>query len=647
MNTMRDEQAQGQEPDREQERLDFLREKARSLPTKPGVYLFKDAGGTVIYVGKAVSLRDRVRSYFQRQGRFVSPKVKALVENIRDLEFIVTDSEVEALILESNLIKKESPWYNIRLKDDKAYPYLKVTAEPFPRVMVVRRPGRDGRYFGPYTNARAMRDTLQFLRKLFPVRTCSLDLSGELNYRPCLLYHIGRCGAPCAGLQTREEYDKLIDEVCLFLEGRQQRLIPELRAKMEAAAQKLQFEQAARLRDQIQALEKVVERQKVVSTTMIDQDVIGMARSGDNVCVQIFFIRDGKLTGRDHFFLDAAEHDSDEEALAAFLKQYYSEAGFVPKEILLPIKPEDEAVLVDWLSEVKGSKVALRVPQKGEKRRLVEMVAQNASLVLGESESKRSRRLERIEGGLAELQEALGLDRPPRRIEAFDISNIQGTNSVASMVVLIDGMPANKEYRRFRIRDIQGPNDFASMHQVIRRRFEHGLKERNSLADLPEAERAEAQRKVKFAEFPDLVVIDGGKGQLSAARDAMRELNVEEIPTIGLAKRLEEIFLEDASDPIILDKDSPALHLLQQVRDEAHRFALTYHRGLRSKEQSRSVLDAIEGVGPKRKKSLLKAFGSVSAIQRATLEEIKAVPGIPEDVAERIYQFISRETGAP
>jgi len=616
-------------------------EKAKALPTKPGVYLFKDAEGKVIYVGKAVSLRDRVRSYFQRQGRFVSPKVKALVENIHDLEFIVTDSEVEALILESNLIKKESPWYNVRLKDDKAYPYLKVTAEPFPRVTVVRRQGRDGRYFGPYTNTRAVRDTLQFLRKLFPIRTCSLDLSGDLDYRPCLLYHIGRCGAPCAGLQSREEYDKLIDEVCLFLEGRQHRLIPELKAKMERAAEKLQFEQAARLRDQMLALEKVVERQKVVSTTMLDQDVIGMASAGETVCVQVFFIRDGKLTGREHFFLDVAEHAPDDEALAAFLKQYYADASFVPKEILMPTQPEDEALLADWLSERRGSKVSLRVPQRGEKRRLVEMVAHNAALVLGEREAKRSRRLERVEEGLAQLQEAFGLERLPRRIEAYDISNTQGSNMVASMVVLIDGVPANKEYRRFRIRDLEGPNDFAAMHQVISRRFTNGLKERNSLADLSEEEREAAKGKAKFADFPDLVLIDGGKGQLSAARDAMRELNLEDIPTIGLAKRLEEIFLEDAPDPMLLDKDSEALQLLQQIRDEAHRFALTYHRSLRSKEQSRSVLDSIEGVGPKRKKSLLKRFGSVKGIREATLEELKSVPGMPEEVAERIYQFMT------
>ena len=617
-----------------------LLEKVRALPTKPGVYLFHNSAGKVIYVGKAVSLRDRVRSYFQQHGRFTSPKVKAMVEHIADLEYIVTDSEMEALILEATLIKEKEPRYNVRLKDDKAYPYLKVMDERFPRVMVVRRPGKGGRVFGPYANPRAVRETMAFLRKLFPVRTCNLDLSGELNYRPCLLYHIGRCGAPCAGLQSEDEYNKLIDEVCLFLEGRHHRLIPDLRRKMEEAAQRLEFERAARLRDQLQALERVVERQKVVSTGGEDQDVIGLARSGGAGCVQVFFIRDGKLTGRDHFFLTALDDTSDEEALTAFLKQYYSDAAFVPKEILLSHPVEDEELFAQWLSERRGGKVSLRVPQRGEKKRLVEMVIQNAELVLGEREADEHRRTEKIERGLAELREVLGLARLPRRIEAYDISNIQGTEAVASMVVLIDGVPTPSEYRRFKIRDIEGPNDFAMMHQAVTRRFLRGLKEREELAALSEAERAAQVGKAKFADLPDLVVIDGGKGQLGAARDAMRSLNLEEIPTIGLAKRLEEIFQEDEPDPILLDRSSPALHLLQQIRDEAHRFALTYHRKLRGKGQSRSVLDSIEGVGPKRKKQLLRHFGSLKRLREASLEEIKAVPGIPGDVAERIYQEV-------
>ncbi len=619
---------------------DKVRTALQSLPTRPGVYMFKNAEGEVIYVGKAVSLRSRVRSYFQRQGRFVSPKVKALVEHIADLEYIVTDSEVEALILECNLIKEKEPWYNVRLKDDKSFPYLKVTDEKFPRVLFVRRPSKDGRNFGPYTNVRSVRETMKFLRKLFPVRTCSLDLSGELNYRPCLLYHIGRCGAPCAGLQSEEEYDRLIDEVTLFLEGRQQRLIPELRAKMEAAAQNLEFERAARLRDQIQALESVVERQKVVNEGGLDQDVIGMAREGDAICVQIFFVRDGKLTGRDHFFLEGGAETSDQEALTAFVKQYYSESTFVPKEVLLPEELEEMGVLAEWLSGLRGNKVTLRVPLRGEKRRLVEMVTKNAALVLGESEAKRSRHMERIDEGLALLQETFGLERPPRRIEAYDISNTQGSDAVGSMVVLIDGEPANAEYRQFKIRGIEGPNDFAMMHQVITRRFMRGLKEQEDLAALPANERSAQESKARFADFPDLVIIDGGKGQLGAARDALRELNLEEIPTAGLAKRLEEIFIEDVGEPILLDERSPALHLLQQIRDEAHRFALNYHRKLRTKRQSRSVLDEIEGVGPKRKKSLVKHLGSVSRVREASLEELKGVPGIPADVAERIFHHL-------
>jgi excinuclease ABC, C subunit len=623
----------GQEP---------VREKVRTLPTKPGVYLFKNERGDVIYVGKAVSLRDRVRSYFQQQGRFTSPKVKAMVANIADVEYIVTDSEVEALILEATLIKEKAPRYNVRLKDDKAYPYLKVTDERFPRVVVVRRPGKDGRYFGPYANPRAVRETMAFLRKLFPVRTCNLDLSGELSYKPCLLYHIGRCGAPCAGLQTEEEYNKLIEEVCLFLEGRHQRLIPDLRRKMEEAAARLEFEKAARLRDQMLALERVVERQKVVSTGGEDQDVIGLARAGDMGCVQVFFIRDGKLTGRDHFFLTSLDDTGDDEALAAFIKQYYSNATFVPKEILLSHAPEEAEVLMEWLSGRRGSKVTLRVPQRGEKRRLVEMVTENAALVLAERESEQSRRLARVEQGLTELKELLGLPTLPRRIEAFDISNTQGAEPVASMVVLIDGEPATSEYRRFRIRDIQGPNDFEMMRQAVTRRFARGLQEREELQAMSPEERKSQGGKAKFAEFPDLLVIDGGKGQLGAARDALRDLGLEEIPTISLAERLEEIFQEDDPDPLLLDRSSPALHLLQLVRDEAHRFALNYHRSLRGKRQSRSALDGIEGVGPKRKKILLRHFGSVKRLREASLEEIRAVPGIPADVAERIYQEVRK-----
>lgn len=625
--------------------LERLQETVRGLPTRPGVYLFKNKDGEVIYVGKAVSLRDRVRSYFQRHGRFVSPKVKAMMEHVADLEFIVTDSEVEALILECTLIKEREPWYNVRLKDDKSFPYLQITNERFPRVVVVRRPSpKDGRIFGPYTDARAVRETLKFLRKLFPVRTCSLDLSGDLDFRPCLLYHIGRCGAPCAGLQTEEEYARLVEEVALFLEGRHQRLIPELKAKMEDAAQHLEFERAARLRDQMHALEKIVERQKVVNEDGNDQDVIGMARQDDAICAQIFFIRDGKLTGRDHFFLEGGADTPDEEVLSAFVEQYYADATFIPKEILMPHEVHDAEVLSEWLTGRRGSKVYLRVPQRGEKRRLVEMVAQNAALVLGESQAKRSRRMERVEEGLVILQELFGLEAPPRRIEAFDISNTQGTDAVGSMVVLIDGEPANSEYRQFRIRSVQGPDDFSMMKEVVSRRFMRGLQEREDLAALDPAQRRVQAKKARFAQFPDLVLIDGGKGQLGAARDALRELNLEDIPTASLAERLEEIFMEESGESIRLDPNSPALHLLQQVRDEAHRFALNYHRKLRTQRQHRSVLDEIEGVGPKRKKMLLKHFGSVRGVREATLDELKAVPGLPAEVAERIFREMGRST---
>lgn len=619
-------------------------DKLQTLPSKPGVYLFENDKSEVIYVGKAISLRERVRSYFQKLGSTVSPKVKVMVEHISDLEYIVTDSEIEALILEATLIKEKKPWYNVRLKDDKAYPYLKVTDEPFPRVMVVRKPGKGGRTFGPYTNPRAVRETMDFLRKLFPLRTCSLDLSGELNYRPCLLYHIGRCGAPCAGYQTEDEYGTLVDEVALFLEGRHNRLIPELKKKMQAAAAELQFEKAARLRDQMYALSRVVERQKVVSTKGGDEDVVGFSRLEESACVQVFFVRDGQLSGRDHFFLDVPPETTDEELLSSFLKQYYTDAVFVPAQVLLSRDIEEHDVLAEWLTTKRGTKVTVRAPKRGEKKRLVDMVTKNAELVLGEREATRSRRLERVEGALAELQEILGLPHPPKRIEAFDISNIQGREAVGSMVVFTDGVPNNAEYRQFKIRDIDGADDYAMLRQVVTRRFLRGQKEQQTLADMSPEDRKTAAEKAKFVELPDLVVIDGGKGQLSTARDALRELDLEHIPTIGLAERLEEVFVEESGDPLILDKKSFALYLLQQVRDEAHRFALNYHRKLRHQGQSRSVLDDIQGVGPKRKRELLRTFGSVKALREASLDQIKkAVPGLPANVAERIFYEVRED----
>lgn len=614
-----------------------LKEKLKLIPDKPGVYMMKNKAGEIIYVGKAVSLRSRVRSYFQK-GDSVPPKVRILSEHIADIEYIVTANEVEALILESNLIKEKTPKYNVRLKDDKHYPYLKVTDEPFPRVIVVRRREKGGRIFGPYTDAHAVRTTMNFLRKLFPIRTCNLDLSGQLNYRPCLLYHIGRCGAPCAGLQSQEEYNRLIEEVCLFLEGRHEKLIPSLRAKMEAAAEALEFEKAAKLRDQMRALEQMVERQKIISSGHDDQDVIGVAREGTAVCVQVFFIRSGKLVGREHFFLDTTAAEDLDELLTAFVQQYYDKASFIPRCVLLPAAIDEAEIIENWLSERRGSRVRLHVPQRGEKRRLVEMAEENARLVLHTELAKASRRQEANQAGLEELQQVLGLTDLPHRIECYDISNLHGQEAVGAMVVVEDGVPNPNEYRRFKIRTVEGANDYAMMQEVIRRRFTRGLREREELAAMPADEQEKARGQLRFAIFPDLILVDGGRGQLNAVRDALRDLDLESIPTAGLAERLEEIYVEDDPEPIRLSADAPGLHILQRVRDEAHRFALNYHRHLRDRKTTRSALDDIPGIGPKRKRALLRKFGSVKGVREASLEELLTVPGITRELAERLHE---------
>ncbi|NLV91841.1 MAG: excinuclease ABC subunit UvrC [Firmicutes bacterium] len=618
-----------------------LEKKLKLLPTKPGVYLMKNAAGEIIYVGKAVSLRNRVRSYFQ-SSRNHSPKVRAMVENIADFEYIVTDSEVEALILEFNLIQQHSPWYNVRLKDDKRYPYLKVTLnETFPRVIIARQRKDDGaRYFGPYTSAKAVRDTMKFLRRVFPIRTCNKDIQPGSQERPCLNYHIGRCLGPCAGKVTPEEYREVIDQVILFLEGKQENLVQDLEKRMEQAARELRFEAAAKLRDQVKAIHQVMERQKIVTDLKVDQDVLGLSTVADLACVQVFFVRGGKLIGREPFFLHIAPDDTPGEILGGFIQQYYSRAADLPKELLLPAEVPDANIYEEWLSALKGSRVYLRVPQRGEKRRLVEMVEENADLVMKEHRARAEGRRRERERAMTELQEALGLPTLPRRIEGFDISNIQGTEAVGSMVVFIDGEAAPNEYRRFKIRSKDTPDDFAMMREVLTRRFVRGLKEQEDIAKLKEQGEDWQEEEAKFAQFPDLLLIDGGKGQLSSVREVLRELNLEHIPTMSLAERLEEIFIEGRSQPILLPRNSPALYLIQRIRDEAHRFALTYHRHLRAGRATKSLLDQIPGVGPQRKKALIRQFGSVQGIRQASLEEIKAVPGISAKLAETIVEYL-------
>ena len=615
-----------------------LEEKIKLLPAGPGVYLYRDAEGKIIYVGKAVSLKNRVRSYFQA-GANHSPKTRVMVEKIADLDFIVTDSEVEALILEQNLIKEYRPRYNILLKDDKSYPYLKVTlGEDFPRVMITRRHVKDGsRYFGPYTRVGAVNETLRLLKKLFPFRSCK-QKEPPPRQRPCLNQHINRCLGPCCGLVDREKYRDMIQEVCMFLEGKQEDLIKNLMARMDEASQKLEFEKAAQLRDQIQAVREVVEKQKIISGGFEDRDVVAMASDRDETCVMVFFIRGGKLIGREHFMLKGTEGLSRAEVMGAFIKQYYNSVDIIPGEILLAEELKEEAGVIEkWLTEKRGARVYLKTPRRGEKKKLVDMAAKNAGITLEQVRTEETSRRDDVKGALEGLASALGLARPPHRLECYDISNIQGRESVASMVVFQDGLPAKDQYRRFKISTVEGPDDFASMQEVLRRRFTRAREERE-LINTGQMSGKDA----KFHQLPDLVVVDGGKGQLSAARHVMRELGFAHIPACGLAKQEELLFVENSPDPVALPKDSPSLHLVQRLRDEAHRFAVTYHRNLRGKAGLKSLLEEVEGIGQVRRRALLRAFGSLAEIEKATVEQLAAVEGMNRKAARAVYDFFHR-----
>ena len=600
---------------------DLVAEKLKLLPESPGVYLMKDARGKIIYVGKAIVLKNRVRQYFQ-SSRNQAPKVRAMVSHVADFETIMTANEVESLILEANLIKKHRPRYNIRLKDDKSYPYVKVTVqEEYPRVFITRRVLRDGaRYFGPYTNVTALRDSLKLLKRLFPLRTCR-----TMPDRPCLEYHIKRCLAPCVGKVGEEDYRAMIRAVLLFLEGRTDDVERELEHRMNLAAEAYHFETAARLRDQLSAVRKAAERQNIV-TGAGDQDALGMARSAAGVCVQIFFIRGGKMIGREHFLLRGSEEESDADILRAFLEQYYNQATFVPREVLLPYTIDDaaRAVIEQWLAEKKGGgKVALLTPQRGTKRDIVTMATGNAEKFLADEETRRSLADEATLGAVEELGRYLGLKKPPRRMECFDISHNQGQETVASMVVFEDGMPKKSDYRRFKIRSAEGkPDDFLSMREVTTRRY----------VGLPEDE------------LPDLIIIDGGKGQLSSALEIIRnEAGHKDVPVVGLAKQFELIFTEGNSEPVELPRRSQSLYLVQRIRDEAHRFAITFHRKLRGKRNLVSVLDHIVGVGPKRRQSLWTHFGTLDKIKAASVDELAAAPGMNRPAAEAIVHFFDAQ----
>jgi excinuclease ABC subunit C len=604
-----------------------IRERLGSIPARPGVYLMKGEAGDVLYVGKAVNLRSRVRSYFHSPNSH-SAKVQLLVESVADLDFFVTESEVEALILESNLIKKHRPHYNARLKDDKRYPYIKVTwQEDFPRVRVVRRMLPDGaRYFGPYTSSAAMRQTLDLLRRIFPYLTCKRKITGTDN-RPCLYYHIGRCLGPCIGAVSKEDYRDTMNQLCLFLQGKGEQTIASLSEQMEAAAERMEFERAANLRDQIQSVQRVVEQQRVVASSPVDQDAIGVAASDGEACVQIFFVRGGKLIGHEYFLMEGASQVEQPEIVASFIKQFYDHAPSVPPEILLPSRTDDTVIIQRWLGDKRGGKVTLKVPRRGRKRKLVEMVEENARETLRHLMAREQVDRDRAMAGLTDLQVQLDLDALPLRIEAFDVSNLQGAAATASMVVFQEGAPAKDQYRRFKIRAVSGQDDYAMMQEVLRRRL------KRTMMGQPEQEGP-------WDELPDLIVVDGGKGQLNAALGVLEEYGLDTLPIVGLAKAREEIFTPGRSQPIILPPSSPALLLMQRVRDEAHRFAIEYHKGLRRRQGLSSVLEDIPGIGPKRRSALLKRFGSLDGLRRASVEELASVEGMNKTVAHSVHESL-------
>ncbi len=593
-----------------------VRQALAVLPEQSGVYLMHDAAGKVIYVGKAVVLKNRVRSYFRNLASH-GPKVRAMVGKVASIETIVTASEVEALILECNLIKRYRPRYNIMLKDDKAYPYLKLTLqEDYPRLLVVRRQSRDGaRYFGPYGDVGAMHGTVRLLRQLFPLRSCRTMQQG----RPCLNYHIKRCLAPCAGLISQADYRKLCSQVAWVLEGRGGEVERELRLAMQEAAANLDFEEAARLRDQLAALGRLNQQQQAAASDQGDLDVVGLAQDHSGLCLQLFFVRGGRLLGRDKFFLPlAAAEEGEEEVIAAFLKQYYDRAASLPKQIVLPVlpQPEERELIQRWLSQKRGSKVELLQPQRGTKRELLQLAQANAGKLLEERWRNGSPEPEDGEAAAEELRQALGLERPLGRMDCFDISHTQGRETVASMVVFRNGSSSKKDYRKYKIKSAEGkPDDFKSMQEVVYRRYKD------------------------YEDLPDLVVIDGGKGQLSSALAVMQGLGLDDVPVVGLAKREEELFLPHQAESLLLDREGAALHLIQRLRDEAHRFAITFHRKLRSKRNLSSVLDHVEGIGPKRRQELWKRFKTLEQMKAASLEELAAVPAMNRAAAQSLLDF--------
>lgn len=592
----------------------------------------KDADGVVIYVGKAINLRNRVRSYFHSTTQ-LHPRTQKLVAKIQSIEWIVVGSELEALILEMNLIKRHRPHFNVRLKDDKRYPYIKVHwQDDYPKVTVTRYMVQDGsRYFGPYTSVWAVHQTLDVLRRIFPYLTCDRDITGQ-DERACLYYDIKLCNAPCIGAINREGYRQMIDDLCQFLQGRTEPIVSRLQSEMELAAEQLRFEKAAALRDQIRAIENVVERQKVVSNDYVDSDVLAMARSDGEACVQVFFIRGGKLIGRDYFLLEGASQASDADVMAEFIKQFYDQAPVVPPQVLLPNEVEEANIIRQWLSQKRGDGIVeILVPRQGVQQELIQMAAENAAETLRSLQAQWDTDRHRQEQALAELQEALALVNPLNRIECYDISNTQGTAAVGSMVVFEQGVPKKALYRRFNIRSVTGPDDFASMEEVLSRRFNRwkAIQEEN---DMPGK-----KPDPSFALLPDLLMVDGGKGQLGRAVAVLEHFGLTNlVPVVSLAKQFEELFIPGKPVPLLLPPHSQGLYLVQRIRDEAHRFAITAHRNRRAREGVVSKLDVIPGIGPAKRKALLSRFGSIDDIREASLDELTAVPGITAVLAEAI-----------
>ena len=587
--------------------------------------MFKDKEGKVIYVGKAANLNSRIRSYFGAPSS-LSAKIQRLVAKIQDFEFVVTNSEQEALILECNMIKKYTPRYNVRLKDNKTFPYLKINVnEDWPGVYITRRVQKDGaRYFGPFASAGSVRKTLRLIKKIFPFRSCSKRIEGK-DKRPCLDYYIRRCLGPCIGAVEKQEYHDVINQVILFLQGKQELILRELNTKMKAAAQQLQFERAALLRDQIKAIEKVIEGQRIAITLQGEKDIIGLAQNEKQAYVKLFPIRNNKLIGQDHFIMEGIKGESPGQIMTSFVKQYYASASYIPPLILLQHPVDEPAVLSEWLEQQRGSRVELQVPQRGAKKKLVDTVAENAARGLELAQAKEMK-VEIISSGLRELKNRLRLPKMPRRIECYDISNIQGALAVGSMVVLEKGRPKPAHYRRFRIKTVAGADDYAMIQETLRRRFKRGLAGEGT-----------------WAIIPDLVLIDGGKGQLNAALKLRQELGLDSVPMASLAKENEEIFIPGDPQPVYIAKDSPALHILQRARDEAHRFAISYHKKLRHKEGISSALDNIPGIGPRRKKTLLKKFGSIEAIKEASSEELSRTKGITLALAQKVKEELVKQ----